>query len=592
MRPSTVHAVLLATLVAITATAPVAAKDTDIYKPSVQPNVMVMFDNSSSMGFGVYEYTEDYGAYYDYLSNLTCGSGWLITDAIAGGTGTGNYFYGSRRNWTRTEVLTLVGDIGWAGTTTKGYTGDPADPQYLWYTNNMSHTGWAVNTDGTNTVSVDSNGHVLYNGALLPNGQDIAVHNWQQNYDGTQVDHGLAGLLAAPGTYWSGYFLNSSGHFTTNPAQAAISPYGRKLVVYFIPGNWLSMQCVYNLQVVNGCTNGGSWAWQTVPDQSAFTYNANYTLSSPNYPSNYTQNYTSPSTAPWTFTQPGATTITLHFKAFNTNNNDKVIIYTGSGTKVATYSGSQGAFWATAVSGSTVKVYFSSGNNTAGGWCIDMYQYQKNGTPYLMQTRMGITQTAIIDVMNTLAGDINWGLSQFNYDGGSPGNGAKIVSPLNPTFSDANRQNMITQLGNMSPGTQAGTPLCESAQDIFNYYSQHTNILKSCTKNYAIYVTDGFPSSDSGNSRIPGVTLTDADGDGYTQDPYQYATPVPPDYFDDAVHYGYTHSVVDGSVVATPATSTSMSPPTPSGWSWTTRCSPTRPWTAAARTTWPPTSSR
>ncbi len=532
-----------------------SAKDTDIYRPTVKPNVMIMFDNSGSMDYGVYEYTEDYGNFYDYLSQRTYGGSYEIRDSVTGtGPGPTNYFYGTsgHRTWTRTEVLMLAGDIGYvAGPDGKGYTGDPGDPNYLWYASNMTHTGWVVNTDGTHTISSDAEGYVLYNGQRLPNGRSIKVHDWLRNADGTQVDRGLAGLLKAPGWYFSGYFFNASNQLTSDPAQAKVVN-GRKVVVFFIPGNWLSMQCVYNLTVVAGAPDAGQPAWKVRTDESSnFWQTAVYSLTSPSYPANYPNNYHNV----WTVTQPGASAVKVHFNAFNTkNSSDPVKLYTADNTLVATYYGSQGAFWSAQAAGSQVKIEFTTnGSGQQTGWSIDSYSYtQASGSGYQMKRRLDVARGAILHVIDATMGKINWGLASFNYNGGSTGNGADILSPLNPNFNDdTNRQNMINHLDALVPGY--GTPLCESAQDMYNFFAQHTNILRECTRNYVIYMTDGYPSVDDDNSRLAtGVTLTNNPADSFTQDPYQY--PVPPvDLFDDAVGYGYRHSVRDGSLIAEPA---------------------------------------
>ncbi|MFH0810448.1 MAG: PilC/PilY family type IV pilus protein [Pseudomonadota bacterium] len=554
---------LLAALM-LAAALPSQAKDTDIYRPTVKPNVMIMFDNSASMEFGVYESMEDYGRFYDYLSELTCGSGSETRDAICGGTGTSNYFYGplGRRTWTRNEIVTLAGDIGYAqGPDGRGYTGDPGDPNYLWYINNISHTdfrtdpptNWVVNSDGTHTIETDNDGYVLFNGSRLPNGRSIKVHDLVRNADGSMVDRGLAGLLNAPGWYFSGYFFDSSNHLTANPSQARVVN-GRKMVVFFIPGNWISMQCVYNLYIASGCPDGGQPAWKFLTDGSAnFWQSASYSLTSPGYPGNYPNNYHNE----WTITRPGASSVRIHFSDFNTkNSSDPVKLYDARNNLVVTYSGNKGAFTSQTLSGNTVKIDFTTNSSgQAKGWSIDRIEYQEgSGGGYRMERRIDVAREAILEVIDATLGKLNWGLAKFNYQGGDAGNGATVVSPLNPNFNDdQNRQNLVNHLNALETGQ--GTPLCESAQDIYNYYHQHTNILRECTKNYAIYCTDGYPSADSDNSRLTtGYALTNSPADSFTQDPYQYPSPAP-DLFDDATGYAYRHSVYDGSVITSPEAS-------------------------------------
>ncbi len=130
--------------------------------------------------------------------------------------------------------------------------------------------------------------------------------------------------------------------------------------------------------------------------------------------------------------------------------------------------------------------------------------------------------------------------------------------PLNPQDNDdAHRAAIAQQVENVQP--EHGTPLGEAMQDIFEQgYTGHRNSLNNllCRKNFVVVVTDGCPSSDNDWSRINGTTITDADHDGWTEDPYQYTNP-PDDYYDDVSHYMYTHSWLDTShpVISDPANS-------------------------------------
>ncbi len=103
---------------------------------------------------------------------------------------------------------------------------------------------------------------------------------------------------------------------------------------------------------------------------------ANYT--SPNYPSAYPNNYNNTIT----ITKPGATRIRVHFSAFDTESGyDFVYIQNGSGTQVASYNGSKGAFTSAEVTGDTLKVKFTSdGSVTRTGWKIDYIEYETSTT--------------------------------------------------------------------------------------------------------------------------------------------------------------------------------------------------------------------
>ncbi len=109
-------------------------------------------------------------------------------------------------------------------------------------------------------------------------------------------------------------------------------------------------------------STGGSSTWQS---QSAST-------TSPNYPSNYPDN----TDKTYTFSKSGATKMRVHFSAFDTESGyDKVYIENASGSTIATYDGSKGAFTSAEVSGSTIKVRFvSDGSVNETGFKIDSVQ--------------------------------------------------------------------------------------------------------------------------------------------------------------------------------------------------------------------------
>jgi type IV pilus assembly protein PilY1 len=264
-----------------------SADDTDIYQPKVKHNVIILYDSSGSMGFGVYDNDVDYHAFYQYICD-TYGSD--AHDAIAGGYGTSAYFYPDWRAEERTKIYLIYGNIGYAN----GLTGDPADPSYLWYISSLVDTGTYLTAAGeledangnnpgdagyagrvgTTVDSTTNETMVTLDGQQLPNGKDIAMYDWQQNPDGSRVNNGFVGMVRAPGYYFSGYFYKSSGgdkndpvtdsssSYTDDPAQAGTYD-GKEKDYFFITGNWINMQMVYNLEVE---VSNNNWqpAWENV----------------------------------------------------------------------------------------------------------------------------------------------------------------------------------------------------------------------------------------------------------------------------------------------------------------------------------------
>ncbi|MFH0809556.1 MAG: PilC/PilY family type IV pilus protein [Pseudomonadota bacterium] len=531
---------------------PASAKDTDLYKSVLTPNCMIMFDTSGSMDFGVYEYTEDYGRYYDYLSELKYEDNWATYDLYSG-TGTDNYFYGpsGHRSWTRDGIYTVAGNIGYGvGPDGKGNSGDAGNWYCTWDMDNMAPTGWNVNLDGTHTITTDAEGHVIFNGGRLPNGRDIKVHDWVTFVDGSKVDRGLAGLLKAPGWYFSGYFLNDpdknpvQDRLTANPVWAKADTGGRKMTVFFVPGNWRSMQCVYNLRRLLDGDKSYVAAWRDIPDESSyFGHVVPYSLTSPGYPFEYLSSYH----GEWIINQPGAKSMKLHFDFFDVGDKcfNCVTLFDRDNIPVWTYRGKKGPFYSVEVPGDTVKIRFDTIFGGAGGWSIDSYSYILEGRGhYKIQPRIEVAREAISVVTQATAGKINWGLSRFDPSGYGV---TEVVAPCGE----------LTLLNLQGLWAFGGTPLCGAAQEMFNYFrSKYLSAGgNECAKNYAIYLTDGYPTGDDCNCLLQtGYVLTNDPPDGFTQDPSCYPSP-PPDLMDDATGYAYTHDCV-GRVIEAPESST------------------------------------
>ena len=197
----------------------IKAKDTDIYQVNTKQNCYILLDNSGSMDFGVYEQSIDYGQMFDYLFTLndTTSQSNYIYDTI----NNSNFFYQNHRE--TKKIYLWKGRIGVTLSTVDGvstaFTGDAADPNYLWFYYDLVDTNTLIDSDGkltydgsgTQRLTTDTDGNILFDGQKLPLNQDIKLNNIQTLYDGSQVDIGFGGLLNAPGYYFSGYEGVSSG---------------------------------------------------------------------------------------------------------------------------------------------------------------------------------------------------------------------------------------------------------------------------------------------------------------------------------------------------------------------------------------------
>ncbi len=571
------YCLLILLITAACLAGPAMAKDTDIYQVSTKQNCYILLDNSGSMDFGVYESNVDYGAMFDYLFELNeSGSPWnsYIYDTI----NNSSYFHDNHQE-TR-KVFLWRGAIGVTTATIDGetvaFTGDPADPDYLWYMANLYDTHTLIDTagnlswDGTGTqrVTIDADGHVLLDGNRLPLGRDVKLHNPVTLYDGSQVDNGFGGLLNAPGYYFSGYEGVTAGSLD-------VAESGDTNIYFFVTGNWVNMQAMYNLHYTTnnpsptGAHQGDpAWKYELVPlgsadDWSALGYSMRYP-SSGNYANNLSVNDTEQA-----IVHPGATQIQVHFSAFDVQgdgnasvfNRDYVALYNDAGEQAAKYDNDNDPAdgWSVIVSGDTVKIALSSDNSVTGtGYQIDQIRVTYHADSYLMQNRLDVAKDAMLYAIDEFHGKMNWGFATYNYTGGGSGDGAKILSALNPNLTDdANRAAIVNHVENVDP-LYDGTPLGEALQDVFEQgYYIHRHALNNllCRKNYIISLTDGYASDDNEWNRIGGVTFIDWDGDGWTADPYQYTTNPPANYYDDVGHWIYTHSWDDKTEVTDPANS-------------------------------------
>ncbi|WP_041279457.1 pilus assembly protein [Desulfobacula toluolica] len=552
---------------------PLNAKDTEIYQVNTKQNCYVLLDNSGSMDFGVYEQNIDYGAMFDYLFTLNDAGSQsdYIWDTIV--TWNPAYFYQNHEE--RRKIFLWKGQIGVTIATVDGvdtaFTGDAADPNYLWYTNHLVDTHTLIDSDGnltgeaneTQRLTTDADGHILFDGQKLPLNLDIKLKEMQTLYDGSQVDIGFGGLLNAPGYYFSGYKGVVSGSLDT-------AEDGDQDIYFFVTGNWVNMQAMYNLHYTTnnpdpaGASKGDpAWKYESVQQAPSSWSELSHSLQYPasgQYANSLKENETIQ-----TITHPGSTQIQVHFSAFDVDENgDYVVLYDGSGTQEIKYDNDDfptGSGWSETINDDTIKIALASDNKDKGsGYIIDKIRVSYDGGSYLMQNRLDVAKDALLYVIDEFHGKMNWGYASFQYLGTS-GNGATINSALNPNLTDdVNRAAIRNHVENESP--QYGTPLGEALQDVFEegYWTKRhalDNLL--CRKNYVISVTDGFPTDDTDWNRIsnansdPHLPFTDWDGDGWTSDPYQ--PPITPNYYDDVGHWMYTHSWVDKTEVTDPANS-------------------------------------
>ena len=583
LKSKRVNRILIITILFILQSANVSvinANDTDIYQVNTKQNCYILLDNSGSMDFGVYEHSIDYGQMFDYL--FTLNDSGSQTDYIYDTITNSNFFYQNHRE-TR-KIYLWKGRIGVTIASVDGvstaFTGDAADPNYLWFYYDLVDTNTLIDSDGnliydgsgTQRLTTDADGKILFDGKNLPLNQDIKLKNKQTLYDGSQVDIGFGGLLNAPGYYFSGYKDVPSGNLK-NAEDGDLDIY------FFVTGNWANMQAMYNLHYTTsnpapaGASTGDpAWKYELVPQVSSSWSELAYGLKYPT--TGQYANRLKESGTTQTITHPGATQIQVHFSAFDvegdgnnsTWNYDYVVIYNGAGTQVAKYdndnSPTGGDGWTATINDDTVKIALASDKSVTGnGYAIDKIRVSYQSGSYLMQNRLDVAKDALLYVIDEFHGKMNWGYASYQYLGTS-GDGASINSALNPNLTDdLNRAAIRNHVQNESP--MYGTPLGEALQDVFEkgYWTKRNaldNLL--CRKNYVISVTDGFPSDDTDWNRItdihadPDLPFSDWDGDGWTADPYQYSSP-PSNYYDDVGHWMYTHSWIDKTLVSDPGNS-------------------------------------
>ncbi len=481
----------------------------------------------------------------------------------------------------------MYGNTGYASVAGGvGLTGDAGNPDLVWKIGESADTLTYLNSDGELEDAAGNNpGDAGYAGRIgtevdgttgltmitidgdrLPNGRDIALHNWRDNPDGSRVDNGFSGLVQAPGYYFSGYFRDNAvggdpdlhvhdAASTYTPFQAvAATSSGREQSYFFATGNWINMQMLFNLQVY-----AGSWkkAWSYCSYPPGLVYQSvPFSLVSKNYPGNAPRNYDSNAdpTVNNVLYNGLSGKMRVYFSDIllwysNNNKCDRIELYDENGDLKYTYKNKSAPFWSDWVTGKKISVRFITYNlDRSRKWKIDKYEYESIGTggTYKFDIRIDVAKAAIIDVIETTRGKINWGLMSFDKTGNADGGNLPPQMPINPSFNDdQQKQGIINQLEHIT--AIGGTPLGEALQDVFIYFHSHPNqIHRDCNKNFVITLTDGFPSADTYWARISSTLnfQTNAalhDSVQYTLDPMQYSTPAN-DYYDDVAGYLYSHS--------------------------------------------------
>ncbi|MEA3347997.1 MAG: hypothetical protein U9Q39_02920, partial [Pseudomonadota bacterium] len=574
-------------LLSLCLTTPGAALDTDVYQTNERPNVSILFDNSSSMGFGLYESAVDYGACYDYASDRG--------HFHQGRPGTENPFYGANK-FDRNAIYIIKGDIRVSVVGGKAYSGDPGDPDKFWDFVDIIETHTTLQTQGTIVTFVDDNpedtndprlttdtaGYILFDGAQLPLNRPIKLQEKRTYPDGTPVEVGFAGQLKAPGCYFSGY--SSPGK--TDQFTKKVAENNDEYVYFFVTGNWLYMQTVYNLyeteaDAINKNESARTWKELAfvLPAAELPWYHKETNIYSTNYPANYPVN--------WSILEhdgaieghegeitidDNAAKVRFYFEKIDIQGSkDYLKIYKNNAVSpqnlLVTFESIDQTDYQTAeydvsdMTNSTILLVFNSDkkSDTAGGFKLTKVEYQtadELAAGYKFKTRYEVVKKAINFAVVTFLGKINWAVVHFEDDTNKDG----VMQPLNPETAndDATRQSIYSALDHSDPESDAATATGMSLQNVFNHFEQKKDLISECGKNFCITLTDGFPSSDNEWDRtVFGKVFTDEDSDGWTSDPYQAVTDgttPDPNYTDDVTRYMYNYSFRDGSKIDNPET--------------------------------------
>ncbi|MDR3629097.1 MAG: PilC/PilY family type IV pilus protein [Desulfocapsaceae bacterium] len=578
------------------------------------------------MGYGVYEHRVDYGAMYDYLVSLHTADprhSPYIRDAETYAVRGENFFYGADKHLQANKIYLLRGAIGLTIANVNGrsisFAGDAGDPAYPWMiggagqvdTHTLIDAAGNLIDDGTHRqrIIVDPEGFILFDGRRLPGSQDILLKKKRVLPGGFAIDSGFTGMLEAPGYYFSGYRdvgANSSG------AVAAVD--GDRDIFFFVTGNWINMQTVYNLRYFgNPAPPPGkkvgdpAWMseefplaadiWEQVPFLLADRKPNPILSAGAGIKAASSQSIVAPA---------GTIRMQVHFSHFDIDARnsgaddlfpDELRIYDQNNVLQATYNNvkppehNNEEGWSAPIAGGSISLRLSCGASGQSGYAVDQLRVSFYPNAYRIQSRLDVAKEAVTYTLNALQDKINWGFATFAYDETIPaspkGNGATfsfqespasgVLSTLiDPAVSPGARQRMLAQALRLveprvftrrpagfresTSGTYDITPLGEALQDVFKkgFFENRKRLAESlCRKNSVLVVTDGYPSGDSDRGRIAingHTAVFDTNGHGFSQDPYQYAVP-PDSYYDDVAAYLYTHSWLDNAAVSDPKNS-------------------------------------
>ncbi len=101
-------------------------------------------------------------------------------------------------------------------------------------------------------------------------------------------------------------------------------------------------------------------------------------------------------------------------------------------------------------------------------------------------TRIQVAKSAVNSVLSTAPANIRFGMYKFNDDNG----GTRIANLGTPVATIQSTVNSIQG--------ESWTPLGETLQEILEYYDDPGVIQYDCQKNFALVVTDGYPTQDLG----------------------------------------------------------------------------------------------
>ncbi len=181
-------------------------------------------------------------------------------------------------------------------------------------------------------------------------------------------------------------------------------------------------------------------------------------------------------------------------------------------------SGWTGVYDVDGVTSVTVKFHVDTngGNNCSGsdyGYRINKIQYSTSvpgeaivtgepafeccngagGEGFKIKSRMDVAKNAMEHVIEETKDSINWGLTRFNGT-----SGGTVLAPLGSSVDT-----ILSQIDGLIP--DGSTPLGEAIEDAYNSdytFLKANSSLASCSKNYIVAMTDGFPNYDTDWSRI------------------------------------------------------------------------------------------